>query len=57
VRRRCAHLDRAKLTPVRQFFPHGGLTLKVISADIQFPVPGAVASIHAMLVQLDGKDE
>jgi hypothetical protein len=35
---------------VREFFPYGGVTLKVISADTQFPVPGAVASIHAMLV-------
>ena len=57
LRRRCAHLDRAKLTPVRRLAPFGGLTLKVISADTQFPVPGAVASIHAMLVQLDGIEE
>ncbi len=57
LRRRCAHLDRAKLTPVREFFSHGGLTLKVISADTQLPVPGAVASIHAMLVQVDGKED
>jgi hypothetical protein len=57
LRRRCAHLDRAKLTPERQFFPHGGLVLKVISADTQLPVPGAVASIHAMLVQVDGKED
>ena len=51
LRRRCAHLDRAKLTPVREFFPHGGLTLKVISADTQLPVPGAVVNIHSLLVE------
>ena len=32
LRQQCAHLDRAKLTPVRRFFPFGGVTLKVISA-------------------------
>jgi hypothetical protein len=41
---------------VREFFPHGGLVLKVISADTQFPVPGAVASIHSMLVQLGDEE-
>jgi hypothetical protein len=30
----CAHFDRAKLTPVRRFVPHGGLVLKVNSVDI-----------------------
>jgi hypothetical protein len=53
LRQQCAHLDRARLMPVRRFFPHGGLVLKVISADTMLPV--AVASIHALLVQLDGR--
>ena len=56
LRRRCAHLDRAKLTPLRQFSPYGGLVLKVISTDTQFPVPDAVASIHSLLVQVDSDE-
>jgi hypothetical protein len=43
LRRRCIHLDRAKLTPVRRFVLFGGVTLKVISADTMLPV--AVCSI------------
>ena len=42
LRQQCARLDRAKLTPVRQFFPFGGVRLKVISADTMLSV--AVAS-------------
>jgi hypothetical protein len=34
----CAHLDRARLTPVRKFVPFGGVRLKVISADTMLPV-------------------
>jgi hypothetical protein len=49
LRRRCAHLDRAKLTPVRRLVPHGGLTLKVNSVDTLLPV--ATCSIHSLLVQ------
>jgi hypothetical protein len=56
LRQQCAHLDRARLTPVRQFFPFGGVRLKVISADTM--LPAAVASIHSLLVQLgDGEGE
>jgi hypothetical protein len=55
LRQRCAHLDRARLTPVRRFVPFGGVRLKVISADTMLPV--AVCSIHSMLVQLDGVEE
>jgi len=40
--------------PVRQFFPFGGVRLKVISADTMLPV--AVASLHSLLVQLEGKE-
>jgi hypothetical protein len=54
LRQRCAHLDRARLTPVRQFFPFGGVRLKVISAGTMLPV--AVASLHSLLVQLEGKE-
>jgi hypothetical protein len=54
-RRRCAHLDRARLTPVRRFFPHGGLVLKVNSIDTMLPV--AMCDIHALLVQLDEEGE
>jgi hypothetical protein len=53
LRQRCAHLDRGKLTPVRQFVPFGGVRLKVIAADTRLPV--AVCSIHSLLVQL-GKE-
>ncbi len=49
LRQQCAHLDRAKLTPVRKFVPFGGVRLKVISADTMLPV--AMASIHSLLVQ------
>jgi hypothetical protein len=52
LRQQCAHLDRARLMSVRRFFPHGGLVLKVNSVDTM--LPGAVASIHALLVQLGG---
>jgi hypothetical protein len=56
LRRQCAHLDRAKLTPVRKFVPFGGVRLKVISADTMLPV--AAASIHSLLVELgDGEGE
>jgi len=55
LRQQCAHLDRGRLTPVRQFFPFGGVRLKVISADTMLPV--AVASIHSMLVQEGGESE
>jgi hypothetical protein len=57
LRQQCAHLDRAKLTPVRQFFPFGGVRLKVISADTRLPVVDGVASIHALLVQEGEKGE
>jgi hypothetical protein len=49
LRRRCAHLDRSRLTPVRRFVPFGGVRLKVDSVDTMLPV--AVASIHSLLVQ------
>ena len=49
LRRRCAHLDRAKLTHMRRFVPFGGVRLKVISADTMLPV--AVCSIHSLLVE------
>jgi hypothetical protein len=52
LRRRCAHLDRARLTPVRQFFPFGGVRLRVDSVDTMLPV--AVCGIHSMLVQEGG---
>jgi hypothetical protein len=51
LRQQCAHLDRARLTPERQFFPYGGVRLKVISADTMLPVVGGVASIHSLLVE------
>ena len=51
LRRRCAHLDRAKLTPMRRLAPYGALTLKVCSIDTMLPV--AMANIHSMLVQLE----
>jgi hypothetical protein len=54
LRRRCAHLDRAKLTPVRRLPPFGALTLKVNSIDTLLPV--AMCSIHSLLVQLDGEE-
>jgi hypothetical protein len=34
LRQRCAHLDRGRLTPVRQFFPFGGVRLRVIPAIV-----------------------
>jgi hypothetical protein len=40
---------------VRRFVPFGGVRLKVISADTMLSV--AVASIHSLLVQLDGVEE
>jgi hypothetical protein len=55
LRQRCAHLDRAKLMPVRKFVPFGGVRLKVISADTMLPV--AMCSIHALLVQLGDEGE
>jgi hypothetical protein len=54
LRQRCAHFDRAKLRPVRRFFPHGGVALKVNSVDTMLPV--AMCDIHALLVQLDGEE-
>jgi hypothetical protein len=54
LRQQCARLDRAKLTPVRRFFPHGGLVLKVNSVGTILPV--AMCDIHALLVQLDGEE-
>ena len=44
LRQRCAHLDRAKLTPVRRFVPFGGVRLKVISADTMLPVAVAAST-------------
>jgi hypothetical protein len=55
LRQQCAHLDRARLTPVRRLPPFGALTLKVNSVDTLLPV--AMCDIHALLVQLDGNEE
>ena len=49
LRRQCAHIDRARLTPVRQFFPFGGVRLKVMSVDTMLPV--TMCSIHSLLVE------
>jgi hypothetical protein len=55
LRCRCAHLDRAKLTPVRSLVPYGALSLKVCSVDSLLPV--AAASIHSLLVQLKEEED
>jgi hypothetical protein len=39
LRRRCAHLDRAKLTPMRRPTPFSGLTLKVNSVTFSYRSP------------------
>jgi hypothetical protein len=49
LRQQCAHIDRARLTPVRQFFPFGGVRLRVDSTDTMLPV--AVCSLHSLLVE------
>ncbi len=54
LRQCCAHLDRAKLTPVRTFVPFGGVRLRVDSIDTMLPV--AMCGIHSMLVQIDGEE-
>ena len=55
LRQRCAHIDRAKLTPERRFVPFGGVRLKVNSVDTMLPV--AMCSIHSLLVEEGEEDE